>query len=158
MWLFWTTQRFSLFEIICIAPCLKLVKLQFEIWTFELIVIAPEVWSVSLPINSQPIRFNEVYGKLTRAQNFYLSRFGIDLSVSVHSRRIIPPEFKQTMQSMLRLISNSSRDLTQALGRYSTSCMASKMFSKSLMPECAKVIRLKLTSWPFSSLTLMTGP
>lgn len=144
--------------MMCIAPCLKFEKRQFETWTLLLMVIAPEVWSVSLPIKSHPIRLTLLPGKLIRAVNFWLRRFGIDLRVRTHSLRITPPLLMQKMESMSLAMSNSSSDLTQAFGRYFTSCCASLNFSESFIPEWAKMILLKLMSCPFSSFTLMTGP
>mmetsp|Transcript_42070 Transcript_42070/g.64491 ORF Transcript_42070/g.64491 Transcript_42070/m.64491 type:complete len:254 (-) Transcript_42070:211-972(-) len=158
IWQFCTTTRLSRLLMRCMEPCLKLEKRQLEIWTFEFIAMTPEVWSVSLPMNSQPIKLNDELGKLTRATNFWFKWLGIDFRVSVHSRKITPPELMQKMESMLRAMSNSYSDLTQALGRYLTSCWASLNFSESLIPEWAKIIRLKLISWPFFRATLITGP
>ena len=84
-------------------------------------VIAPDVWSVSFPMKSQPIKLIVDEGKLIRATNFWFSRFGIDLSVSVHSLRITPPELTQIIESMFLAISNSARDLTHAFDLYLTS-------------------------------------
>ena len=152
------TTRLSLFEMMCIAPCLKFENLLFDTWTLLLMVIAPDVWSVSLPIKSQPIRLTLLPGKLINAVNFWLSRLGIDLRVSTHSLRITPPLLIQKIESISLAISNSCRDFTQAFGLYLTSYWASLNFSESLIPEWAKMILLKLISCPFSSLTLITGP
>lgn len=152
------TTRLSLFEMMCMAPYLKFENRQFETWTLLLIVMAPEVWSVSFPMKSQPIRLTLLPGKLMRAVNFWLRRLGIDLSVNTHSLKITPPELMQKIESISLAISNSSSDLTHAFGLYFTSCCASLNFSESLIPECANMILLKFISWPFSSFTLMTGP
>ena len=90
--------------------------------------------------------------------NFWFRRFGIDLRVSVHSRRITPQELTQKMVSIFLAMSNSSRVLTHAFGRYFTSYWASLNFSDSLMPEWAKITLLKLIRDPLGSVTLITGP
>ena len=113
---FWITTRLYLFETMCNAPALKLEKRQFESCTFELIDRIAEVLLVSFPTKSQPIKFIEVYGKLTTAENFCFRRFGIDLMLSTHSRTMTPPELTQKIVSMSREMSNSDRLFTQAFG------------------------------------------
>ena len=83
--------------------------------------MAPEVWSVSFPMKSQPIKLMVDDGKLISATNFWFNLFGIDFNVSVHSRRITPPAFTQMIESIFLAISNSDRDLTQAAVLYFTS-------------------------------------
>lgn len=121
-------------------------------------VIAPVVWSVSFPMKSQPIKLMLELGKLINAVNFWFNRLGIDLSVKTHSLMITPPELTHKIESMSLAISNSASALTQAFCLYLTSCWASLNFSVNLIPEWANIIRLKFTSWPFSNLTLITGP
>lgn len=117
----------------------------------------PEVWSFSLPMKSQPRKLREVCGNETTATNFCLRLFGMVFKLITHSLRMIPPEFRHTTQSMSLEMSNYSRPLTQACCLYSTFYWASLSFSVSLIPEWAKIMRLKLTTWPFCSFTLMTA-
>jgi len=152
------TTLLYLLQMICMAPCLKLENFVFEHWKLELIEITPAVWSVSFPINSQPIRFTEVEGKLTRLVNFWFSLFGIDFKLRTHSLRMTPPELTQITVSILREMLNSWRPFVQAFCLYLTSCWASINFSCSFKPEWAKMILLKFTRVPFSNITLITAP
>lgn len=103
------------------APCLKYENFVAEHYKFELIEITPAVWSVSFPINSHPIRFTLVDGKLTTVTNFWFSLFGIDFKLRTHSRRITPPEFTQITVSIDREMGNSAKPLEHAFNRYLTS-------------------------------------
>jgi hypothetical protein len=152
------TTLLYLLEMICIAPYLKLENFVFEHWKLELIEITPAVWSVSFPINSQPIRFTEVEGKLTKLVNFWFSLFGIDFKLKTHSLRMTPPELTQITVSIYRDMLNSWSPLVQAFYLYLTSCWASINFSCSFKPEWAKMILLKFTRVPFSNITLITAP
>ena len=107
-----------LLETMCIPPCLKLENLQFDICTFEFIDIIPEVWSVSFPTKSHPMKLNEVYGNVTTEVIFWFKRLGIPFKVRTHSLNIKPPEFRQNIQSISLEISNSARLLTHALFLY----------------------------------------
>lgn len=104
------------------------------------------------------MKLKDVCGNVTTDENFWFNLFGIPLQVSVHSRSINPPELRQNMESISRVISNSAKLLTQASCLYVTSYLASMNFSIKRIPECAKMILLKLMIYPFCNLMFTTLP